>query len=91
MPREHRDVVVVKVETINHTSVDNIPPINSTTPSATPVPQPSLPSAPIIYAPSITINALPGCVIVRFAPKAIRTCDQVLVGNDVLCMVILGR
>lgn len=70
---EHKDVVVVKVATIN-----------STAPSGSPAPQSPVPSLPITYAAGITINTVPGSVIVGFSPEAVRTYDQVLVGNDVI-------
>lgn len=74
-PHEHKDVVVVKVATINRIS-------SKTTPST--APQAPVPSLPITYAAGITVNAAPGSVIVGFAPAAVRTYDQVMVGNDVI-------
>jgi hypothetical protein len=81
---EHKDVVVLKVGTVNGSSLDVIAPNNPTAPSVPPAPQGPVPRAPITFAPGITVSAAPGSELVGFAPEAIRTYDQVLVGNDAI-------
>jgi hypothetical protein len=81
----HKDVVVVRVATDeppDGTPTNNLP-------STSPAPQPPTPQAPahstlIRFVAGITVSAAPGTVIVSFGPEAVRTYDQVTVGNDAI-------
>ena len=78
----HKDVVIVKVATIKDNPPDGIQTNNP--PSTPPAPQASAPSIPIVFVAGIAVSADPGTVIVSFGPEAVRTYEQVLVGNDAI-------
>jgi hypothetical protein len=79
-----KDVVVVKVATIKDNPSDVTPTNSPPSPSISPAPQAPDPVIPIAFVAGITMSAAPGTVIVSFGPEAVRTYEQVLVGNDAI-------
>jgi hypothetical protein len=74
---EHKDVVVVKVATVNP---EPVLPNNSPAPT----PQAQIPPRQMKGTAGVRISLPSGTSVLGFAPEAVRTYDQVLVGNDVI-------
>jgi Trypsin-like peptidase domain len=81
---EHKDVAVVKVATVEDNPSEVTPKNQPPSPSTSPAPQTPTTVVPITFVAGITMTAAPGTVIVSFGPEAVRTYEQVLVGNDAI-------
>lgn len=81
---EDKDVAVVKVATIKDNSPDVTPTNGAPSSSVSPALLVPAHVVPVTFVAGVAMSAAPGAAILGFAPEAVRTYDQVLVGNDAI-------